>query len=95
MELARWIFSIVTLACLVGGPGCASLVELDAGDREVIATARTWTFLKHDPPMPADTERVPRGFTQRVTSPLRNASKLDAQVGGTLARLLNAWGTTT
>jgi hypothetical protein len=92
MELVRWIFSSVTLACLVGGLGCASLVELDAGDHEVIATARTWTFLKHDPPLPADTERVPRGFTQRVTSPLRNASKLDAQVAGHLSAAFERMG---
>jgi len=92
IDLARWIFSIVTLACLAGGLGCVSVVELDAGDREVIATARTWTFLKHDPPHAADTARFSRGFTQRVTSPLRNPSKLDAQVAGYLSAAFERMG---
>jgi hypothetical protein len=92
MELARWIFSSVTLACLVGGFGCVSVVASHSGDREVIATARTWTFLKHDPPLPVVTERFACGFTQRVTSSLCDASKIDAEIAGYLSAALDRMG---
>jgi hypothetical protein len=92
VELARWTFLSVTLACLVGGLGCVSVVASHSGDREVIATARTWTFLKHDPPLPVVPERFACGFTQRVTSPLCNASKLDAEIAGYLTAALNRLG---
>ncbi len=71
---------IVMFVCSTSVLACATSVEVDAADRQLISNARTWTFLRHDPPLPPNVDGDTSGFTYRVTSPLRNASKLDSDL---------------
>lgn len=72
--------------------GCTSIIDVDSTDPDRISQARSWAFLDHDPPirLPSD-EELPE-FTCRVTSPLRDAQDLDADLARQIERALEARG---
>lgn len=72
--------------------GCTSIIDVDSTDPDRISQARSWAFLDHDPPirLPSD-EELPE-FTYRVTSPLRDAQDLDADLARQIERALEARG---
>lgn len=86
MNPSQRIAAVAALVTLAGALACASHVDVDVdgADRDLIARSRTWTFLKHDPPLPDALGPEDGEFTYRVTSPLRNAAELDAAIARSL-----------
>lgn len=80
MMYAIRLVRVASFLCLIGIVGCTNLVQVDSTDRQLIQDSTTWTFLKNDPPLPQGVDRETSGFTYRVTSPSRNAARLDSKV---------------
>lgn len=83
------IFKIGIVAMAMG---CASTIDIDAWDPDGISQSRTWAFLRHDPPIDLSRDALAPEFTYRVTSPMRDAQHLDADVARCIEEALAARG---
>jgi len=91
---------LLAIALMIFALGCVSGTVRGTADRETdldrISRARTWAFLRNDPPidMPGNytSNNVSSGSTYRVTSPLRDASALDADIARYIESALNTLG---
>ncbi|MBW2291852.1 MAG: DUF4136 domain-containing protein [Deltaproteobacteria bacterium] len=90
------IAAIITLGIVGTGVGCASTVHVDtwddSGDQGSISQARTWAFLNHDPPIQFPADEASPEFTYRVTSPARDAQRLDADLAHCIEQALSVRG---
>jgi hypothetical protein len=82
---------LFAIASLVFSLGCVSGPDR-ATDRERISRARTWAFLRNDPPIDNPGRNETFGSTYRVTSPLRDAMALDADIARYIERALERLG---
>lgn len=84
---------VLALGCVSGGnlDGSSSAADR-AANRLRISNARTWAFLKSDPTVDRLSRGATAGSTYRVTSPLRNAAALDAEVARYIEDVLGALG---
>jgi hypothetical protein len=80
---------VVALGCVSGADGPTAD---RAADLLQISHAQTWSFLKNDPPIDLPAGSEVRGSTYRVTSPLRDASALDADLSRYITKALETLG---
>lgn len=76
------LFISTGIVCLIVGfnLSCSSFVDITPREMETVSNARTWSFLRHDPPLPEYVEGVAPEFTYRVTSPNHDARSFDAKI---------------
>ncbi|MFT5694103.1 MAG: hypothetical protein ACI9QQ_000073 [Myxococcota bacterium] len=82
------------IVCLLVGfnVGCASLVEITPREMDTVSEARTWSFLRHEPPLAVSDAASAPEFTYRVTSPNHDARSFDAKIASHIERELEQRG---
>lgn len=88
----RHTVRLFAIGLVVLALGCVTVGDREAADREQISRARSWAFLRNDPPIDLPAAADTLRSTYRVTSPLRDADALDADIARYIESALETLG---